>query len=96
MKKVKPSKRKPSTKAKAKSKAKPKPTDWQRLSTPASPRADLRLALAIDDIGYRLSDAFSDVSPDVLKEVALMSDVRKMLDLYEQQAKICHRYQSVF
>jgi len=83
MRKVKPSKRKPSTKAKAKSKA--KPTDWQRLSTPASPRADLRLALAIDDIGYRLSDAFSDVSPDVLKKVALMSDVRKMLDLYEQQ-----------
>ena len=56
MKKIKPSKRKPSTKAKAKSKAKHKPTDWQRLSTPASPRADLRLALAIDDIRYCLSD----------------------------------------
>ena len=85
MKKVKPSKRRHSTKAKAKSKPKQKPTDWQRLSTPASPRADLRLALAIDDIGYRLSDAFSDVSSDTLKEVALMSGVRKVLDLYEQQ-----------
>ena len=96
MKKIKPSKRRRSTKAKAKSKPKQKPTDWQRLSTPAIARVDLRVALAIDDIGYRLSDAFSDVSPDVLKEVALMSDVRKMLDLYEQEAKLCHRYQSVF
>jgi len=75
MKKIKPSKRKPSTKAKAKSKAKHKPTDWQRLSTPASPRADLRLALAIDDIG--LSDMFCDTSSNALK------DARKMLDLYE-------------
>jgi len=56
MRKVKPSKRKPSTKAKATGKAKCKPTDWQRLSTPAIARADLRIALAIDDIGYRLSD----------------------------------------
>ena len=77
MKKIKPSKRKPSTKAKAKSKAKHKPTDWQRLSTPAIARADLRIALAIDDIGYRLSDAFCDTSSNALK------DARKMLDLYE-------------
>jgi len=75
MKKVKPSKRKPSTKAKAKSKAKHKPTDWQRLSTPAIARVDLRVALAIDDI--RVSDMFCDTSSNALK------DARKMLDLYE-------------
>jgi len=75
MKKIKPSKRKPSTKAKAKSKPKQKPTDWQRLSTPAIARVDLRVALAIDDI--RVSDMFCDTSSNALK------DARKMLDLYE-------------
>ena len=74
MKKIKPSKRRRSTKAKRKQ------TDCGKLSTPVNPTEDLSYALKVDDIRYCLPDMFCQISlkklyrvSDILKEVSLTS-----------------------